>query len=233
MQRQLGRDVVAPVRVERRHHVRDAAVPARARGGCDVLVHQRLDQVVAERVVEAAARAALGDDAAIDQLAQRVEHGSFEPTGRLAQELDVETAADDRRHLRQRLRRVAQPGQTCGQHAAQCRGYAARGLVERPAAGAVVQPSGLAEVAQDLFEEERVPVAAVVQRARQLGGIIDLAERAHERFDVLATEPRQRHVRRGPFAFEAPPQGAQLMRRFELVFAVGGDEQHAAAHAAA
>src|SRR4029077_15136751 len=87
---------------------RDAPMAHRSGLVRDLPVDRVLDQMVRERIRVAAAPPGFFDDPPVDELAQTVEDVVLGPAAHVADEIDVEALADDRRDLRDRARVVVE-----------------------------------------------------------------------------------------------------------------------------
>ena len=224
--RELGQVGVGVGPVQRGERLADAAVQPRAAQLGDAVVERGPHQRVGERV--APDRAGLAQHARVDGLLERGDErvaGGAVAAGRDAlEQLEVELAADHRAHHHGLGGVLAQPPQAARGHLAHAVGHARLGerhLGPEPLAL-------LAQVADDLLDEERVALRLAVQRADELGRGRGHAERGDQLADLVLPSPPSSSRFSAPSRRRSPTSSCSGCSGGELGLAVGAEEQDVA-----
>ncbi len=207
----VGRELAEARRVvpvERLERVGDRAVQPHAPGEAQLLVDRLADERVGEAVA-AGPRAVLADELRCGRLLDGLEDVDARERVEALEQGEVEVAPDDGGGLQRAVRAVAQARQAAAEHLAHA--------LRDPRARA-----RLAEVADDLLEEERVARGLLVERGRELVGA---EPAAHELRDVARLEPGERDALVEPLAAEVAERGGERMGARELALAVGADDE--------
>ena len=204
--------------------------------GQDRLAHARVQpraaqrrQPVVERRPHQGVRERVAPDPPVDLLEhlrvdRLVERGDELVAGQRPERLEqpvVDLAADHRGDLHRLARRRRQPGDPP-------RGDLAHAGGDARVLEVGVEPArALAQVADDLLDEERVALRLGVQRGDELGRGRLRPERGHQLADLRLREPVQRHLGEHRLAPQRGDDGRERVVVGELAGAVGAEEHRA------
>ena len=177
-----------------------------------VVVHDLLDERVAERIALHAVAGLDDEEMAADRGAESVEQFVLGQAGDLGEQLVLDATAGDRGH--------AQDGRCCLRH---CGDVSEQDLAERrreARAGAALAARG-----QQLLGEERVAVRAAVDIRHELGVGLRAEDRAEQRGDLGAAETGEVDPLDAAPAIQFGEPRQQRVATVELVAAERADEQ--------
>ena len=200
----------------------DARVQPRAAQRREAVVERRAHQRVGEGVAADAA-VDLAQHAGAHRLVERRDEVVPRQRPERLEQPEVDLAPDHRRDLDRLARRRRQPPQAPRGDPAHALGHPGLLEVDR----ALEAARRVAQVAQDLLDEERVALGLAVQRRDEVGGGRGGAVGLDQLADLAGVEALERDVRE---AVLAPQRGDQLRQRvplLELRVAVGAEEHRA------
>ena len=200
----------------------DARVQPRAAQGGEAVVERRAHQRVGEGVAADAA-VDLAQHAGAHRLVERRDEVVPRQRPERLEQPEVDLAPDHRRDLDRLARRRRQPPQPPRGDPAHALGHP--GLLEVD--DALEAALRVAQVAQDLLDEERVALGLAVQRRHEVRGGRAAPWACDQLPDLAGVEALERDVRE---AVLAPQRGDQLRQRvplLELRVAVGAEEHRA------
>ena len=201
------------------------AVEAGPASGRQLLVQRRAHQRVREPVT---ADARLLDQVGGDGGVEAVEHVVLVEPGHHGEHVEVEARTDHRARLEDPLGLVRQHRQTAADHVPHPFGQNEALDARHPGAVALGDRSRLAEVAEDLADEERVPGRLLVEGGGEfqpVGRQLVTRRRRHELDDLVGVETLQGDALDLASAAQLGQHGRQGVATVDIGVAVGAEHQ--------